>query len=137
MAKFSFVIPDTKPDQAYGLVWTTFVALHKKQGIRKENRPQSFSYQTGWARGRIALTKDLQGTRLIGSVNRQMSLIFMTIIAVIVGFIIYDPLDALKFISMVLFVVLTFDYYFGGKRRKTFGIRLCNALQGTNYQQHN
>jgi len=137
LAKFSFVIPDTKPKQAYGLVWNTFIALYKKQGIRKENRPQSFTYQTGWARGRIALTKDLEGTRFIGSVNRQMSLIFMTIIAVIVGFIIYDPLDALKFISMVLFVVLTFDYYFGGKRRKTFGIRLCNALQGTNYQQHN
>ena len=137
MAKFSFVIPDTKPDQAYGLVWKTFVALYKKQGIRKENRPQSFTYQTGWARGRIALTKDLEGTRLIGSVNRQMSLIFMTIIAFIVGFIMYDAFDAFLFIGMVLFVVLTFDYYFGGKRRKIFGIRLCNALQGTNYQQHN
>ena len=79
MGKFSFVIPDTKPKQAYGLVWNAFVALYKKQGIRKENRPQSFSYQTGWARGRIAVTKDLQGTLIMGSVNRQLSIIFMVI----------------------------------------------------------
>lgn len=135
MAGFSFEIRESNPKRAYELVWKRFVTLYKKRGIRKENRPQSFSYQTSWARGHISLTKGTQGTRITGTVERQMSVVFMSIFAIVVGVVIYGPIGGILFLGLTLLISLPIDEFYGSKHRSIVGSRLCKALHGTNFQQ--
>ena len=130
------MIRERAANVAYLMVRNKFIAAHKKRALRQENRPNSFSYQTGWARGTISLTKEASGTRIAGNAERQMSIIFMSVLALIVGIIAYGLWGAFMLLGLVLFISLPIDAWHGGKKRRAIGPQLCKSLHGTAFEQH-
>jgi hypothetical protein len=135
LVHFSFEIHETNRKLAYGRLRQKFTAEFKKRGIRQETPLESFSYQTGWARGTISLSKENTQITITGTVERQMSIVFMVILAVVVGYFTYGILGAFMMPGLILLVSLPVDAFIGGKHRKNIGPRLCKALRGTKFQQ--
>lgn len=135
MVQFSFKIHETNRKLAYGRLRQKFTAEFKKRGIRREKPLESFSYQTGWARGTISLSKENTRITITGSAERQMSIIFMVILTVVIGYFTYGILGAFMMPGLLLLVSLPVDAVIGGKHRRNIGPRLCKALRGKKFQQ--
>jgi len=135
LVHFSFEIHETNQKLAYGRLRQKFTTAYKKRGIRHEKPLESFSYQTGWARGTIALSKKDTRITITGMVERQMSIVFMAILTVVVGYFTYGILGAFMLPGLLLLISLPVDAVIGEKHRRNIGPSLCKALRGTNFQQ--
>ena len=129
------MIRERDPNVVYKLVREKFINIYKRGALRKETPPTSFSYQTGWARGTITFTKGTGGTQITGTAQRQMSIIFTVILALVIGYYAYGLFGAFMLLGFGLLITLPFDAYFGGKKRRDLGPKLCKAVFGGKFQQ--
>lgn len=135
LVNYSFEISEKALETGYELVREKFAAAYKEKGIKKEAPPNSFTYQTSWAKGHISLAPVTEGTQITGTAERPPSTALVWVLGFVVGFFIYGLWGALIMLFVASLIYLPVDLLLGGKQRKAIGSQLCEALQGTNFHQ--